>query len=330
MKKTFTIILTLATSLLAMAQTTITNNGFENWENAGNSNAEPTSWNSNKTAGGLPGSGPQTCFKDTSNVFAGTACVRVETKYYIIAVVNGNVTTGVVKAPSANKSEGYLEASGSDKMAFTGRPDSLVGYYKYTQATSGSGAANEKAKVRAILHTGDYYDPEVPVNSNHSDLSANKIGDALFISPAANQTTWKRFSVPFTYTSSSTPAYIMINMTSSENQTTTAPGMTGSGSKLWVDDIDVIYNNVTGLKEAQKSSFMVYNYERTIYVDFSQRNDKDAVINLYDLTGKLVLTQNIESNKKNIIQLPHTMNSGIYMYQINGAASQKTGKLIVE
>lgn len=330
MKRTFTLILTLATSLLAFAQTTITNNGFENWDNTGASNEEPTSWNSNKTGTGLASSGPQTCFKETSNVFAGTACARVETKYYIIAVVNGNVTTGQVNAPSSNKAEGFLAATGSNKMAFTGRPDSLVGYYKYTQATSGTGAANEKAKVRAILHTGDYYDPETPVNNNHSDLSANKIGDALFISPAANQTTWKRFSVPFTYTSSSTPAYIMINITSSENQTTTAPGMSGSGSKLWVDDIDVIYNNVTGLKEAQKSSFMVYNYERTIYVDFSQRNDKDAVISIFDLTGKLVLSQSIESNKKNAIQLPHFINSGIYMYQINGSSSQKNGKLIVE
>lgn len=323
MKKTFTFILTLATSLFAFAQTTITNNGFENWDNAGNSNAEPTSWNSNKTAGGLPAMGPQTCFKETSTIHTGAACVRVETLLAPIGnqKVNGNVTTGVVKAPSiSNKLEGYLEASGSNKMAFTGRPDSLIGYYQYTQ-----GDASETAKVRAILHSGDYYDPEVPVNSNHSDLSANKIGDALFISPAANQTTWQRFSVPFTYTSSNTPAFIMINITSSANQNTNV-----SGSKLWVDDIDVIYNNVTGLNEVQKSSFIVYNYERTVYVDFSQKNDKDAVMNLYDLTGKLILSQSLESKKKNAIQLPSTINAGIYMYQINGSSSQKTGKLIVE
>ena len=252
MKKTFTTILTLLISLFSFAQTQITNAGFETWGGSGTS-IEPTSWNSNKTGTGLAASGPQTCFQETSGPHSGSSCVRVETVYYILAVVNGNVTTGVVNAPSTNKSQGYLSATGSDKIAFTGRPDSIVGWYKYTQATSGTGASAEQAKVYAVLHSGDYYDPAAPVSSNHTDLSANKIGEALYVSPASNQGSWKRFTVPFNYVNSNTPAFIMVNITSSNNQLTVAPGFSGSGSKLWVDDLEAIYNNPTSIKENEFS-----------------------------------------------------------------------------
>jgi hypothetical protein len=250
MNKIFTTLLSLSISLYSFAQTQIANGGFENWENAGTSSEEPTSWNSNKTGTGLASSGPQTCYRESSGPHSGTYCVRVETKYYILAVVNGNVTTGVVEAPSTNKSQGYLGATGANKQAFTGRPDSLVGWYKYTQATGGTGASAEQAKVLAYLHSGDFYDPETPVSGNHTDLSANKIASALFVSPASNQSTWKRFSIPFTYVNSNTPAYVMVNITSSNNQLTVAPGATGTGSKLWVDDLEMIYNPIpTSVKE---------------------------------------------------------------------------------
>ena len=242
MKKLFTTLL-ISASAFAFGQTQIANAGFENWDNAGNDTEEPTSFNSNKTGTGLASSGPQTCSRAAS-AHTGSWCVRVETKYYIIATVNGNVTSGVVNAPSTSKSEGYLSATGSNRMSFTGRPDSLVGWYKYTQATGGTGASAEQGKVRVILHTGDYYDPETPVNSNHPNTSANKIGDALYVTPAANQSTWKRFSVPFNYSNTTTPAYVMVNITSSNNQLTVAPNFSSTGSILFVDDLEMIYNPV--------------------------------------------------------------------------------------
>jgi PKD repeat protein len=244
MKKIFTTLL-LSTSAFVFGQTQIANAGFENWDNVGSGTEEPTSFNSNKTGTGLASSGPQTCSRATSP-HSGTYCARVETKYYIFAVVNGNVTSGVVEAPSTNKAEGFLSATAANsaRIAFTGRPDSLVGWYKYTQATSGTGATAEQGKVRVILHTGDYYDPETPVASNHPNMSANKVGDALFVSPAANQATWKRFSVPFAYAVGTAPAYVMVNVTSSNNQLTVAPGSSGTGSIMFLDDLEMIYNPV--------------------------------------------------------------------------------------
>ncbi|MES2133243.1 MAG: PCMD domain-containing protein [Bacteroidota bacterium] len=250
MKKIFTSIL-LCASAFAFGQTQIANNGFETWDNVGSSTEEPTSFNSNKTGTGFATSGGQTCSRSTSP-HTGTYCVRVETLYNFFADVNGNVTSGVVEAPSTNKAQGFLSATSANgaRITFTGRPDSLVGWYIYSQATSGTGAAAEQGKVRAIIHTGDYYDPETPVSSNHPDMSANKIGDALFVTPASNQATWKRFSVPFNYVSTSASVYIMVNITSSNNQLTAAPGSSGVGSIMYIDDLTAIYNPVANFSSA--------------------------------------------------------------------------------
>ena len=327
MKKIFTLFLSIP--LFSLAQTQITNAGFENWDNAGASNEEPTSWNSNKTGTGLASSGPQTCYREASGPHSGTYCVRVETKYYILAVVNGNVTTGVVEAPSTNKSQGFLSATGTNKQAFTGRPDSLVGWYKYTQATSGTGAAAEQGKVLAYLHSGDFYDPETPVSGNHTDLSANKIGSALFVSPTANQSTWKRFSIPFTYVNSNTPAYVMVNITSSNNQLTVAPGSSGTGSKMWVDDLEMIYNSTTVKENDFSKNVKVYYYEKNIYVDFLNKSSENSTFEIYNATGQLVSSQSIDNSAVNTIDVSK-LTSGIYMYKVSGKSQGKFGKLFID
>src|ERR1700757_4662317 len=86
---------------ILLAQTQIANGGFEQWDNAGSSTAEPTNFNSNKTGSNTAQLGPQTCYQDASVVHSGSYAVRMETKYYILAVVNGSLTTGVVNAPSS-------------------------------------------------------------------------------------------------------------------------------------------------------------------------------------------------------------------------------------
>lgn len=245
MKKIFTTLL-LSASAFAFGQTQIANAGFENW--GGNPSpgvsSEPNGWYSNKSGSTTAQLGPQTCSQETSGPHSGTSCAKIETKligFPINTVVNGNMTTGVVNAPTTTKADGYIgtvkyqTSTDVRRMAFTGRPDSLVGWYKYT-----SGGTGETGKVTAILHNNQYYDPEIPTNSTyHPDPTADKIARATFFTTTANVTTWKRFSVPFAYTSTNAPAYVMINITSSSNQTTTV-----AGSILWIDDLEMIYNPV--------------------------------------------------------------------------------------
>lgn len=327
MKKIFTLGLGLFI-LSANAQTQITNGGFETWDNPTATNAEPTSFNSNKTGSSTAQIGPQTCFRDASVVHGGTYSVRVESVQVPIigTIVNGNVTTGVVNAPTTNKADGYIAtvnySNSSDirRMPFTARPDSLVGWYRYTQ-----GGAAERGKVVAYLHVGNYYDPEA-ATTHHPDSSANKIASALFLTPVSNVATWTRFSIPFTYIDGRTPSYIMINITSSNDQLTNV-----AGSKLWVDDLAVASAPSTGINNGmvQQQVAKVYCYDNMVYVDFAFRSEEMSTISIYDVTGKLVATQKISNNKLNTINV-FGLNSGMYLYQITGTSFQKAGKFFVE
>ena len=324
MKKIFTLLSFAFTSSM-FGQTTIQNGNFELWENVGSATEEPTFFNSNRTGTDWATSGPQTCYRDATGPHGGTYSVRMETKTFVVAVVNGSVTTGIVNAPTTNKADGYLGTikntilTDCRRMSFVGRPDSLIGFYKYTQ-----GGSAEIGKVRAILHKGNYYDPEA-ASSYHPDSSANKIGEALFLTPAANQAVWKRFSVPFTYVSGSAPAYIMINTTSSNDQLTST-----AGSKLWLDDLSVVYNPSTGIADVTNAdNAYVYAYDKTIYVDFVNVNQKPITLSIYDLTGKLVASRVLSNSQQSSLSLAE-LNSGLYMYQLVGAEIQKSGKLFIK
>ncbi|MEI6489766.1 MAG: PCMD domain-containing protein [Bacteroidota bacterium] len=334
MKKITSLFITISatiTSLVAQPTPQFPNASFELWENATTS-IEPTFYNSNKTGTGWATSGPQTCFQETSIVHSGTYAVRLETGSALGTAVNGALTSGIVNAPTINKIDGYIGtiegALGTDirRIAFDGRPDSLIGWYRYTQSTStgGTGGANEIGKVRAVLHLGNYYDPETPSNSNHPDSSANKIGAALFLTPASNVGTWTRFSVPFVYVSAATPQYVLINATPSNNQLTSV-----TGSKLWLDDIGVVYNSHVGITEssAASQSINVYAYDKKIVVDFSIKNEEQSTLSVYDVTGKLVSKQNVSNNKINTINLGQ-LPSGLYFYDLSGSTFHKSGKLI--
>ena len=324
MKKLFTLLFTSSVICLS-AQTTISNSSFEMWGNVSPGVAgEPTGWYSNKSGSSTAQLGPVICFKDNAIVHTGTASVRVETLNYLGTAVNGAVTTGVINAPTFTKTDGYIgtvkygAASDIRRMAFIGRPDSLVGWYQYL-----SGGSGEQGKVRAILHTADYYDPETPT-TYHPACIANKVGDALFLGSTSTFATWKRFSVPFTYTSAAIPAYIMINVTSSANQATSI-----TGSKLWLDDIGVIYNSTKVSEVNKETNVKVYSHDKNMYVDFSSRNEEQASLILFDLTGKSVGSFKIEGNKLNSFDLSH-LNNGLYLYQVIGSDYKKSGKFIIE
>lgn len=214
-------------------QTSITNGSLESWQNVGSNTEEPTQWNSNKTGGGNATSGPQTCFRETSNPHGGLYCARIASGSVFGIVVNGSLATGKVEAPSTNKSEGYIRTIATDPnyaMPFNCRPDSLIFWYRYTKQGS------DFPRVEARLHVGNAYAPEAPVNNNHPDSTANIIARAQWQGPATTVSGWVRIAVPFVYVDNRTPQFILITTTSSGDQT----GGT-SGSTLWLDDFDVFY-----------------------------------------------------------------------------------------
>lgn len=338
MKKLYFVFTLVMGATTLFAQTPqIPNGGFETWEGSGAS-IEPTNFNSNKTGSSLASIGPQTCFQDAT-AHSGSFCVKLVSTYYILAVVNGNLTSGVVNAPSSNKADGYIgtvnysNSADIRHISFNGRPDSLIGYYKYTSGGTSAGIP-EKGKVRAILHTGEYNDPEVPLagfGTGHTDYSANMIGDALFYTPTTNVTTWTRFAVPFSYVSGSAPVYLMLNMTASANQMTTVPGSSGTGSQIWLDDLAVVYNTTTSVNEpvALEESVKVNCYDNTLYVDFLVRSAGTSVVSVFDITGKVVATKTVDNNRLNSIALQE-LKPGIYLYQINSGNASTSGKFLIK
>lgn len=323
MKRTL-LFLAISFFLNSLFSQQIPNGDMEQWDNPTASNAEPVGFNSNKTGSTTAQIGPQTCFRDGSDKHGGLYSARLETVNYVIAVVNGSLTTGVVNSPTTNKADGYIgtinysNSSDVRRMAFSGRPDSIVGWYHYTQ-----GGAQERGKVRAILHVGHYFDPET-ASSYHPDSSANRIADALFLTPQSNVSAWTRFSVPFTYYDNRIPAYIMINATPSNNQLTTV-----AGSKLWLDDLSVVYNPTAVQTQVDVSLLKVYAYKNNLYVDLVKRNSGSSVLTLFDITGQQVLKTTIENSQMNTISLSE-FSSGIYFYSLSGNGFSKSGKFVID
>jgi hypothetical protein len=222
------------------AQTTIPNGGFENWTNVTSATAQPTNWNSNKTGGGFANLGPQTCFIDSTAPHGGRYCVKIVTLSGFGTIVNGSCATGEIQAPSTTKTDGYIETIAGDaahSAPFTGRPDSLVFWYKYTPGSGG-----DTPSVQARLHVGNAYAPEAPTSGNyHPDSTVNIISRAVWLPTGATVASWTRVSLPFVYVAGAagarTPQYILITMTSSGDA---ALGVINS--TLWVDDMQAIYN----------------------------------------------------------------------------------------
>lgn len=241
MKKNILLVLSLICLMVTgYAQNLVIRNGnMEQWDNVGGATEEPKFFNSNKTGGGNATSGPQTCFREATNPHTGTYCARVKTGLaFGIVVVNGSLTSGKVEAPTTNKADGYIRTVASATpadtvyaMSFTGRPDSIVFWYRY----DAYGA--DKPRFEARLHVGYAYAPEAPNGSNHPDSTVNIIARAAWQGANADVSTWTRVALPFTYVDNRTPKYILITSTSSADQLNGV-----NNSTFWLDDIEAIYN----------------------------------------------------------------------------------------
>ena len=322
MKKQILLFITFsATTILTQAQTTITNGGFENWDSPTAASAEPTNWNSNKSGGGFASAGAQTCFRDTSTLGGGAFCTKIQTATTAGNVINGSCTTGKVEAPTFTKADGYIHTipgDASNSAPFTGRPDSLVFWYRF------SPQGPDMPTVQARLHVGNCYVPETPSNSNHPDSSANIIARASWTGTNTAQAGWKRVSVPFVYVTGSagsrTPEYILVTMTgSSDNLAGT------DGTILWVDEMSAVYNP-NGINELAQLSVRPYFQNNNLITDLSGQNLSGASLQLFNINGQLVSEQPLNGNELNINAINAT--NGIYIYHIVSAQATASGKIV--
>ena len=159
-------------------------------------------------------------------------------------VAQGNLTTGRVHAAAMSatgkNNYNYSDRDGSNTnngvknpcaMPFTGRPDSLVVWVKFTP--SGTDSSHPYAKVTATIHSDfDYID-------GYAQTSDSKyvVATAVNMTIAKTNGKWNRLSIPFNYKNNGAqPKYILLSAA-----TNAYPGGGNENDYLYLDDITLVY-----------------------------------------------------------------------------------------
>ena len=159
-------------------------------------------------------------------------------------VAQGNLTTGRVHAAAMSatgkNNYNYSDRDGSNTnngfknpcaMPFTGRPDSLVVWVKFSP--NGTDSEHPYAKVTATIHSDfDYID-------GYAQTSDRKyvVATAINMTIAKTNGKWKRLSIPFNYTNNGAqPKYILLSAA-----TNAYPGGGHENDYLYLDDITLVY-----------------------------------------------------------------------------------------
>lgn len=237
----------------------VTNGDFETWTLDGEH--LPNNWNSFQTfenggnlftkgllANGYDSSNRQV--KRSSDKRPGSkgsySCSIWARKIMSIATAQGNLTTGRVYASNLTAdgtgNYNYTDQDGSIKvngksnpfhMDFTGRPDSMAVWIKFVP--NGTDSKHPYAKVEAILH--DKFDYKSGYNASDCTGGTHKIADATEMQVSGTDNAWKRFSIPFKYSNSTTPSFVLINIA-----TNSYPGGGKENDYMYIDDLEMIYN----------------------------------------------------------------------------------------
>ncbi len=238
-------------AVAAYAQTfQIPNSDFEEWHSVGNNLYEPGaegtlySWHGFGTCFGDYSGTARTISKLTYEDHNGGKCAVVSCTDLWIAKANGTLTTGRLKAGSMtatsydNHSEMDMNANYSsdenDKYAKYGpffvqlyaKPDSIKSSIKVALKNN-----SHKASFSAAITDGSYYQEPIPDGTTYTNVAASAKNEAL---PTQD---WTDYTFPFTYNAGVDAKAIMVTIS-----TNAQPGTGTGGDKVYVDDVELIYN----------------------------------------------------------------------------------------
>jgi hypothetical protein len=299
-----TIILLLGPQFYAQQ---IGNSGFENWDNLGSNQEEPTNWSSFKTATGSFAEFGSKQVERSSTVRSGATgnySARIWSKSTLGIMANGVLTTGRMNMGSSNLSspDNYNYTVLNDAAfseALTLAPDSIVFWARYTAA------ASEKAGMHAVIH--DQFSVQDPINAASEPYV---VADADFqFSPTNNN--WVRFSVPFSYTVNTglAPKFILLTFTTNH-----IPGGGSANDEVLIDDVELIYNTI-GLESevlSQKFGIFIDEENRLVLTGF----EEDDQLEIFRLNGQL-----LEANRADKLQ-GRVLPSGFYLIRYAGTGTK--------
>ena len=164
-------------------------------------------------------------------------------------VANGVMTTGRINAKSTNATDaannynysepGKIDASNSNlnksfSQKFNGHPDAMKAWVKFDAATGTQSSTYKYASCNAVItNNARYQDPE-----GTGSFAGARVARA-YNNQIANYGNWQQLNMPFDYSfgASDDSQYILVTFT-----TNVQPGAGTEGDKLYIDDIEMVYN----------------------------------------------------------------------------------------
>ncbi len=288
MKNIYLIFSLISLTLYCRAQNPTPNHGFENWTQVGN-RYDPDNWSNLNSQTAILG--VLTCTRST-DMHSGSYAIKLTTRSVFGITANGIATTGtLITTPPYGVTGG---------INYTGRPDSITGWYKYSPAGSDFGF----------------------VELNLLDANNDTVGYVRFNTPAAMVGSYTYFSAPVNYFSSASPTHCFWILSSSPGTNPTV------GSAIWVDDIAMVFTGVGIDAPAVENPLSVF-YERSQKQIIVNSHFKHSQIHLYDVSGKEILNSLL--NESTIAINVSNLTAGIYFYRVEGdrATNGINGKVVL-
>jgi len=297
MKKLTTLFLILSVSrLIAQTDAATPNANFEHWTHSSKYD-DANGWNDLNSSTSVLGS--ITCYKDSTaaDVKSGKYAAELVTMKVFTQNVPGALTTGTINTSNQTISGG---------VAYTGRPDSITGWYKYASVS------------------GDNADVEFYLFG--SGGNSDTVAKAFFRSPKSSVNTYTRISYPLTYVSANPAVTALWILSSSTN----AAGAQ-IGSTLIVDSLGLITNPVSVNNIVNANSITVGPNPAKGSISIRNiSNTKALKFTLFDVTGRKIMSQSagIGTSAIDITEMPE----GVYIYTILDIQNStiKTGRIVIQ
>jgi hypothetical protein len=304
-------LLTIAFSPLVLTGQQLENPGFENWEDAGTVKDEPVDWSTIKTSDdpGISSVAPVT-FERSDDAHSGNYSLKLYNVKVFGLVATGAITNGRFHA-EFNLDESYSYTQADDPRwhtPFTGRPDSLVGWFKFFPKE------DDKAQFKVILHVDECKLPE-------NGTLPNWVGMAVYYTdPGVTYENWTRFSVPFDYYNDSIPEYVL-NVINSGDSTTAV-----DSSYLLVDDLELKYPPA-GISEHRIAEPFLTEAKDKLYITLRKEAEYlNHWFYLIDMAGQTVLSVRLDNSQ---VDLPASVRPGVYVAVLKGKSKQYSQKIMI-
>lgn len=292
MKRLYTIIIFLSITSGVKAQNATPNAGFENWNTVGN-RIDPADWNNLNPSTAILG--VLTCARASgADAHSGNYAIKLTTKlipgFNIIA--NGIASTGtLITTPPYGVSGG---------IAYTGRPDSITGWYKYTPAGTDQGFVELQL-----------------LGATNTDT----IGYVRFETPNATVSTYTRFAAAVNYLSTATPSNSIWILSSSKG---VGPVV---NSQIFIDDIAMVFNSSSVNTINSKNEVTILGNVIKEKIRFNYKNTGVYQFRLIDTAGRIVADTQLNSQQSTV---DVSSLDGLYFYTIeNNTGIINTGKIII-